>query len=283
VGVNLIESLRFYSDLQLANQVQMRFPKYCEAHPSKSQALLDTYRSQLLGNSVFITPSLLPDVYEIFNHCICRVQKFGELRAGSLYVQQDQNYNARVINDGTRFDVVLNSSLLTDFSNGELCFVLGHEIGHILFGHNMISVSEVLNDFYSSAPTDSSEPAELDLLLRWARASEISADRIGVLCAGNLTDSVTSLFKMGSGLVNIEADRILSAFRDQYKRLRKHLNDHSNQYGWIRTHPLMVVRFKAVEMTALDIVALLNANDSFNPNRFKDFDRQIAWVLDSLN
>ncbi len=266
--------LRFMHDGELAEQIQARCGEWVSKREGQVRSLLDARRGELLGNTVCVTAELVPEVHAAFRDCVELLTGTGQ--SGDLYVQQSHDYNANVFSDGHRFDVVVNSGLLEDFSADELKFVLGHELGHVLYEHSRLPVSEMLAD------SDNLQAEEAVLLLRWSRASEISADRIGLLCAGHLTVAVTALFKTMSGLKGMESDAILRSFRKQYDELQTHQRERGGVSGWARTHPLMAVRFKALEMSALDIVALRSKATAFSWNSFRALDRQIAQTLSSL-
>lgn len=269
-----LSDLRFTYDGELAEQIQARCGEWVRKREGQGFSLLDARRRELLGNTVCITAELVPNVYGAFRDCVELLT--GTEQSGGLYVQQNHQYNANVFSDGHRFDVVVNSGLLEDFSTDELRFVLGHELGHVLYEHSSLPVSEMLAD------SDNLQVEETVLLLRWSRASEISADRIGLLCAGSLTAAVTALFKTTSGLKGIDSGAILRSFRKQYDEFRAHQQERGGMYEWARTHPLMAVRFKALEMAALDVVALRNIATGFSWKSFRALDRQIAQTLNSL-
>lgn len=267
-------NLRFTYDGELAKQINAHCGEWIHNRELQGRSLLDARRRELLGNTVCITAELVPNVYEAFRDCVELLT--GAEKSGGLYVQQNLHYNANVFGDGNRFDVVVNSGLLEDFSNAELRFVLGHELGHVLFEHSSLPVQEMLAD------SDNLQAEEALLLLRWSRASEISADRIGLLCAGSLTTAVTALFKTTSGLKGIDSDAILRSFRKQYDELQAHQQERGGMYEWARTHPMMAVRFKALEMAALDVVALRNNATGFSWSSFRSLDSQIAQTINSL-
>jgi Zn-dependent protease with chaperone function len=122
-----------------------------------------------------------------------------------------------------------------------------------------------------------------NLLLRYARATEISADRVGLLCCGHLTPAVSALFKISSGLTGVEPDRMLRSLRDQFNDLEQQLQSARTAAGWIRTHPMIPVRFKAMELAALDIIALHRKNPVFSDRGFRRIDQQIAAILEALD
>jgi Zn-dependent protease with chaperone function len=195
-----------------------------------------------------------------------------------LFVQQSREYNASVFAAGGRFDVLVHSSLINNFSTDELCFVFGHELGHVVFGHTWFPVRDIW------ANIDRISPDVRNLLFRWARSSEVSADRIGLLCCGKLGPAVTALFKTSSGLAGIDVDRVLRSFRKQYQELEEHIRQPvSDSYTWIRSHPMIPIRFKALELASLDIIALRQQPKGFSQKGFRSVDRAIAGILESLD
>ena len=267
-------NLRFTYDGELAALIQTRCGDSVGRREGRIRSLLDARRGELLGNTVCVTAELVPEVYAAFRDCVELLT--GSELSGGLYVQQCRDYNANVFSDGRRFDVVVNSGMLEDFTHEELKFVLGHELGHVLYEHSSLPVSEIMSQ------SEDLSAEEAALMMRWSRAAEISADRIGLLCTGGLTTAVTALFKTSSGLKGIDSDAILRSFRAQYDELQAHQQEKGNRYESLRTHPVMAVRFKALEMAALDVMALRKNAAGFSWKSFRALDRQIAMTLGSL-
>lgn len=93
-------------------------------------------------------------------------------------------------------------------------FLLGHELGHIQFGHMLAhTVQGLLNDL--NKRIELLGPIVTDLvdvpLNRWYRTSEFTADRAGYLCCKDMS-IIRCLFK------RLEHDAPVSAF-NQYKEL----------------------------------------------------------------
>ncbi len=231
-------------------------------------------RTDLLGDAVRITADLLPEVHETYQSCL---DILGHGFGGDLFVRQSREYNANVFAYEKKFDVLVNSALLNDFTLDELGFVFGHELGHVLFEHSRICVADIL----SNPERVSRDTA--DILFRWSRASEVSADRVGLLCCGKLTTAVTALFKTSSGLAGIDVDRMLRSFRRQYEDLEKQLREARDDLSWVRTHPMIPIRFKAIELAALDIVALRQQSGEFSLKGFRTIDQQIAGILEAID
>ena len=121
------------------------------------------------------------------------------------------------------------------------------------------------------------------MMYRWSRATELSADRVGLLCCGQLETAVTALFKTLSGLSRINIDRILSSFRTQYDILKQYMEKLSDAQSWIGTHPMIPIRFKALELAALDIIALRQQPNVFSGKGFRKVDQEISLILSTLD
>jgi tellurite resistance protein len=155
--------------------------------------------------------------------------------------------------------------------------VFGHELGHVVFGHSRVPVREILG-------RDEGVPAALaSLLFRWSRAAEVSADRVGLLCCGKLQDAVSALFLTASGILGVDEDRVLRSLRSQYEQLEAHIHDVGGSHGWIRTHPMIPIRFKALELAALDLVALRQRHQGFSWSGFRAIDAKVMGVLEKLD
>lgn len=233
-------------------------------------------KRHLLGDAVRITEDLLPDVNQQYQKCL---QLLGGNLVGDLYVVQSPEYNANILAYGQRFDLLVHSSLLRDFDRDELNFVIGHELGHVIFEHSNFSVHEVFQKREGQV-----DPMTAATMMAWSRAAEVSADRIGMLCCGSLGKAVTALFKTSSGLSGISEDAMLRSFRAQYDELTAHMDDRGQGHEWVRTHPMIPIRFKAIELAALDLVSMrASGGKAFSTRGFRSIDSQIAKILEHLD
>ncbi len=269
-----LENLRFSYETRLFSAIEAEIGPRAERDSEETRNLLQARRRSLLGDAVCITEDLLPEVHAAYKDCLATL---GGGLTGNLFVMQSNEYNASVLAADKTFDVVVHSALLKDFSLEQLRFVFGHELGHVVFGHSKFSVHEILSN-------PEGTPASLaSLLFRWSRAAEVSADRVGLLCSGKLTDAVSALFLTASGIQGIEEHRVLRSLRTQYDQLEAHINDVGGSHGWIRTHPMIPIRFKALELGALDLVALRQQHQGFSWAGFRGIDTKIAAVLEKLD
>jgi Zn-dependent protease with chaperone function/tellurite resistance protein len=198
-------------------------------------------RRQLLASSLRLTASMMPDVHRVVQQCRDTLAIDIPLE---LYVYPSGHFNAACIKpEAGRLFIMVSSSLLEAFPEAERRFVIGHELGHHLYGHHDIPIGHVL---------DGGEPTP-DLALRlcaWARYAEISADRAGAACADDPDAVGRSLFRLASGLTGSLATVRIDDFAAQVDDLQVERGEHGRsdkpRADWFSTHPFSPLRLKAV-------------------------------------
>ena len=91
-----------------------------------------TLRQRTAGNAVRISENQLPRIWHIHKTCAARLG----IEPPDLYIESDPDLNAW--SAGVDKPVVLLSSCLVDaFSQPQLSFVIGHEIGHLACKHGL--------------------------------------------------------------------------------------------------------------------------------------------------
>jgi len=262
-----INNLRFPYERKLFMEVQMS-PDISRVLEEVSGDFNSTKRYLLL-TAVKITEALIPELYQLYQTCLERV---GTGLQGNLYVRQSSDYNAGVSAVGSRFDIVLCSAIVKDFQPQEIAFVIGHELGHVLFGHNQIPVQQIL------ANSERLSYQVASLLFQWSRAAEISADRIGLLCSGSLASAANAFFKTSSGLCLDREEEIIRSLRSQYDEIARLSTAMIDPHETFCTHPLIPIRFKSLEMICLDIMAWRNHKSKLNIS-WTQIDAEIEEVL----
>ena len=141
--------------------------------------------------------------------------------------------------------LMFSSSLLEKFDETELSFVMGHELGHHLYGHHDIPIGLLVNGRRKISPRLALQ------IFAWSRYAEISADRAGALCAGDADGAARALFKLASGLttnlIEIRIDEF-AAQADEMDLEGKPGKDDSRSDDWFMTHPFTPLRVKALQV-----------------------------------
>lgn len=199
-------------------------------------------RRHLLSTSVRLSPGMAAGVHQKADQC---VERLGIETPLELYAYASPQFNAACFKpEEGRVFIMFSSSLLEAFSDAELLFVMGHELGHHVYRHHEIPIGYVLR---GRAPP----PADLALdLFAWSRYAEISADRAGAFCAQDLDSVARALFKLASGIteervVQFQLDQFLAQVDDMLA-----FDDKPGQgapmQDWFSTHPFSPLRVKAL-------------------------------------
>lgn len=166
-----------YMDSILSNglvrkTLQLFADKYCKEQIQKIQAT-----GQLVRNSNY------PHFYNILQGCYkaLNVEKVPE-----VYVtNQLKGINALSVGTDSAPIILISRKAMISLSDGELKFMIGHELGHILQKNLMChTIKGLLDNLNSKSEILGSIVSDLiDVPLnQWYRCAEYTADRAGYLC-----------------------------------------------------------------------------------------------------
>lgn len=201
----------------------------------RSKSLL---RAQLLSSAVRVHRSFIPGLADTVDRV---ARHFPDGKPVEAYVFASPDVNAFVA-EGNRHRILgFSSGAVSVLSPQELEFVVGHEMGHAVFGHTELCAEAVLG-------MGGLSPAQNRLVRSWQRASEISADRAGLLFCGSLEVAANALFKTLAGLpfpgVTIDPHE----FAEQWSSLADEVMEHGSREHWQLAHPFPPLRMKAMEL-----------------------------------
>ena len=161
-----------------------------------------------------------------------------------FFVHGDQSLNCSAV-PRTEEDpphlVIINSGLLERFTDAELTFILGHELGHLISRN-----SELQRVIHFIFPDGDAIPLSIrDKVEVWDKLSEMSADRFGYLAQPDIKVCLAVFFKLSSGLTTesirfdpaaymLEMERVLEAFRSEMADVGV-------------SHPINPIRLKALQ------------------------------------
>ncbi len=246
------DDLRSKQDREIARQL-MEVPEVKRINEMierrEEQGPMGT-RRRLLATSVRLSRNMAPWLHEMADDCI---KKLGVEIPLELYVYASPSYNAACVKpeDGRLF-IMFSSSLLEAFEETELRFVLGHELGHYLYGHHDIPIGYLLKGKARPSPK-----LALQLTL-WSRYAEISADRAGAHCAQDPEGVARSLFKLASGLSGRLVKFNIEEFMQQVDEMQ--MEDANPGQGapsedWFMTHPFSPLRVRALRLFDNSVLA----------------------------
>ena len=219
-------------------------PAFCEA-AEKYINNKDNYpnaRRNMLLKALPLTREIVPAVHKILDECVAALGVQGDVE---LYCIQDATLTAVIVPpQNGKTCILVSHSLLDAFDDEELRFVIGHELGHGLFGHLILGP-----DIFDNNPN-------LSMLQKmqfyaYKRYAELSCDRTGLLCARNYEAVVRAFFKLTSGLTHPRwLNSAIEGAMSYAVAEAKDMADGSSKVDWFSTHPYSPMRVRALKLFA---------------------------------
>jgi len=180
------------------------------------QSIINKYYGEQLGeitnNDSQLNPSNFPVLWNNYQHC-CDALKMN-FTPKVFVTSQLKGINALGVELKDEAIILLSYQSVSLLSGDEQCFLLGHELGHVQFGHLIAhAVQGLLLDLNKSSEILGgmiSDFIEVPLN-NWYKISEFSADRAGYLCCRDIK-CIENLF------AKLPLERHATAF-SQYKEL----------------------------------------------------------------
>ncbi|MBT7188284.1 M48 family metalloprotease [Candidatus Bathyarchaeota archaeon] len=156
-------------------------------------------RVRCTGSFLRVTPRNFPDVFQAFE-AVCETLNLSD--TPELYLQWDYSVNG-FTGGVERPIVVLTSGAIDLLEDGELLYLIGHEVGHIKSGHvlyhQMAEILPGLGQLIGAATLGLGQLVSMGVqlaLLNWHRMSEFTADRAGLLACQDVDAATKALMKM---------------------------------------------------------------------------------------
>ena len=230
-------------------------------------------RRKLLEGTIRLTPRMSPWLF----NCLARVREaLGLPLDVELYCVQSSEIHARVLpTENGRILVVFANGTLERLDEGELCFVIGHELGHVLFDHLTLT-EEVIANHKRLAPLQKMR------FFAWMRYAEVSADRIGMIACSDLDISIRALFKMTSGLCDPRFLAHISEASKQYVALAGESLE-TYEDDWFATHPYSPFRMRALGLFARSKRFQRLTRKPETGSSDGEMDREVEHVVEVMN
>lgn len=237
--------------LEFAHEIDSTIIKALEATHvqnaiNKLADLLVSYQSGIeISSGIVIDSNNFPEINKILNHC-CKT--LGVKIPHAVVSSRMPGINAYA--SGTvDTPYLLISDLATHLlTKEELTFIIGHECGHLAMEHLVYHlIGRSLNELGKLLPVVGPMLVELvNLPIKtWSRYSEITADRAGFLCCGDLKVAQRALMKLESAFANV-SDVDLDTYIEQSLE-----NIENMKLGAIKEylldHPITPKRLKALQ------------------------------------
>jgi Zn-dependent protease with chaperone function len=223
--------------------------------------------------SIAVGPQQKPNIHALGEDCAHRLG----IGVPQIFIQSGSDANAYTFaTDDIAPIIVLSSAIVESFTLEELKFVIGHECGHIHNLHGVynttieIMTNQLAKGILQSVPTQGmlNNFVQCGLTIffkRWSRCAEITCDRAGLICCGDVNTAKLALIKLitgggdSLGQINIES---------YLQQISKSSSAPIQLLELFETHPLIPKRIKA-----LDLFSECNVFHSWRP----EAKTQNAW------
>lgn len=231
-----------------------------------------TVRMRLLSSAVRVDERLLPSL-DASIRAVCERACYDE--PVEAYVFEDPTINA-FMTEGERETLLgISSGAVERLRGAELEFVIGHELGHALFRHFDAHVLLQNEELF--------EARQRRQVHAWRRASEISADRSGLICCGAVDIAAAALFRSLSGLGDPALTIRAEDFAAQWDQLYAEVTRGGEDDLWESTHPLPPLRIKAMLTFWRSDAPLLPADRPAPTRTLAEADAEVERLLSIMD
>lgn len=212
--------------------------------------VLEFGHSDLLGRSVRVTPKQFPRIHSL----ALKASEVLRMDLPPLFIIEHPMPNAFAIGSGEeKAFVVVTRRLVEVMNERELMHVVGHELGHIKCMHVLYHTLAVYlaNAGLFAGRTIPllhllSIPAQM-ALNAWARRSEISCDRAGLLCCQDLDAGLRACLTLACGSKELAEQVDIKEYMSQGEDISKSYGKWNEVFS---THPYMPRRMRSLQYFA---------------------------------
>lgn len=210
--------------------------------------LVSVNYGRTLANGIVLDERNFPDLYGILETI---AKRLGIKIPYTVISNEIDGINAFATGTDEKPFIVISNSAPKLLGKEELRFILAHECGHIALEHMVYhtagSLAAAMGGYLPVIGPILSNTAVFPLNC-WNRCSEITADRIGLICCGNLYRAQMALLKIVGGMTDVEGVDI-EHYIVQGKMLQK--TQVLGKLGeYFQTHPMIHKRLRALEYFA---------------------------------
>jgi Zn-dependent protease with chaperone function len=212
-------------------------------------ALISARLGQFLATSIHVDNKSFPDLFVQLSHCS---ETLGIGIPHAVVGDWPDLFNAFTAGTDDYSFIFISSGLSQFFSADEASFVIGHECGHIasrhLIYHTLVWILTNTAAGYLGRIGRILRNTIGFPLLAWERRSEITCDRAGLLCCGDMRVAERALIRLVAGFA--DADRVDI---EDYLRKSKEMQEYHGASAWqqhFMTHPIIPKRIEALRLFA---------------------------------
>ncbi|BBM82045.1 M48 family metallopeptidase [Candidatus Uabimicrobium amorphum] len=238
----------------------------------------DYWHSVFSGHSFHIDKDLSPGLFKMCQEVLDTLQ-FTE--PVNFFITNDPQVNAAAFMKGEGDNshvVVINSGLVESFGEKELKFVIGHEIGHLIY-----KTAEIRRLIHYLFEEERFIPISIqNLISLWEKFAEISADRMGFIASPCIESCITNFFKLSSGISLEKVNLNAKAFMHKMDEMLEQARRGEFQILFHSSHPSNPVRVKAIQLFSESKVYTQYASSGKVVKNDKELSKEMQGLLDLM-
>jgi len=201
-------------------------------------------QSEILGTAVKVSERQFPELHAITADCAERLH----IPMPDVYVVPNVGaLNASTFGTNDDSFIALNGVLVDHLSDEELRFVIGHECGHIQNNHVVYMTALYYLTYSANLFLRWIVTPAVMALQSWTRRAEITCDRAGLICCGDLTSASSALARLALGS-NRLAERL--DMEEYLRQLDESQEDAGRLMELFHSHPYLPKRVAALRLFA---------------------------------
>lgn len=230
------------------------------------------FKNQLLGTTIKVTPRQFPTIYRIARECAETL----DVPVPQVYVANSPVLNAYTFGTDEEAFIVVHSALVDHYDYDELKFVLGHETGHIQNKHVVYNTILILMSRTAVAMLRWILPPVEVALNAWYRRAEITCDRAGLLCVGDLEPGTRALLKLACGSQKLYDELDVDAYLEQLEEGRDGVGRFTELFA---SHPYLTKRIQALRCFAKSDLYRESVGLGPGGAALEDVDRETSEII----
>ncbi len=201
-------------------------------------------QSEILGTAVKVSDRQFPELHQITAECAERLH----IPAPDVYVVPNVGaLNASTFGTNEDSFIALNGVLVDHLSDEELRFVIGHECGHIQNNHVVYMTALYYLMYSANLFVRWIVTPAVMALQSWTRRAEITCDRAGLICCGDLTAASSALARLALGSARLAESLDMEEY---LKQLDESQEDAGRLMELFHSHPYLPKRIAALRLFA---------------------------------
>jgi len=270
-----VSEIRLKSEKERYNRITSDEEIMVPARELLSGSEYDSNRRRLLASALRVSEKIIPTLTYLVK-IAKTITAFK--RDVEVYIVDDPLQNASCMDFGSGpVFLLFSSGIIEKMRSRELLFVIGHELGHMLYHHHDIPAYGLMN------LKDRMTPEQTISLMSWNRRAEISVDRVGLLCCQNITDAGIALIKLSCGLTERSIKFDINEYTEQMQEIQKLSESVLDSQDWYSTHPFNPLRVLALRyFWESDAMTGLLGHSAEHKLSAETLDSRIAEMMNSM-